>query len=404
MEYYKAKDYQKAFEIWSQMTNDEIGLCNAGIILLNRQLDIPNWQATALDLFTKSSQMGYSRAKYYCGRIYERYYGKEYYLKAANYYFSALREGEQRAFDALIDLAEKGNTEAQSFTALCYHSGTGTERNREKAEEWAMRAYSEGEQAVSGHILGDIFKAKKEYSKSFAFYKGAAKEGNDLVFGTLGDYYRTGLGTSKNYAEALNWYIKGAKAGHDDARFFLGTMRLKGMGCKKNKKEAIQLFNQIAEGNQATPICWVGHLYFLGHEGLKDRSYGLKLLNKAAELGSPLAYARLGKIYFLGDHVTQDYDLSFRYLSKAPNESLAQEYLGLCHYFGKGCPKDVEKAKQYFKLAIHNGNENARKYLDSNYELTPTSKWTIKKEGAGVLGSIISAIFGSIISSIGNED
>ena len=55
----------------------------------------------------------------------------------------------------------------------------------------------------------------------------------------------------------------------------------------------------------------------------------------------------------------RDYEHALTYYLKMPNNLEAIEKVGEYYYFGRGCEKDIEKARKYFKLAGDKGNNDA---------------------------------------------
>ena len=69
LDFYSNGDFQKAFDIWSGMTNNPEALCNAGVILYNNQLQIPNRWGRAYQLFKSVADLGNKKASYLCGQL-----------------------------------------------------------------------------------------------------------------------------------------------------------------------------------------------------------------------------------------------------------------------------------------------------------------------------------------------
>ena len=186
--------------------------------------------------------------------------------------------------------------------------------------------------------------------------------------------------------------------------YFLGMMHLKGMGCKINKEEALKCFSKVIESGNAQRIQEIAVYYYSQSYGIYDPQYAIKLWEYAAAKGHKTACTNLGILLYLGENIPQDYNRAYSLFKQAESVPEALEYLGLCHYWGHGCPKNEKLAKQYFISSLNSGNENARRYLTSGKDLRPYSKWDMKEKGAEVLGGAAAFLLGSFFSAIGSDD
>ena len=407
---YDAQQYQEAFDIWSRMDDSPEAMYNAGLILIKRLIVVSNHWNSAYNFFKKAIDLGdkhadyYANANYYLGLILKDKFGEKYYNDAVYRFHDAIMGGNKDAINSVIKLAELGNIEALSLLTWCYCYGHGTEKDRNEAEKWGLIAYDAGERYESLHCLGWIYREKGENEKAFRYLKESACSGNDADYGPLGDMYRQGLGTSVNYTEAIKWYSKGAEAGHEDARYYLGLMHLRGMGCKKNKEEALKCFSKVVDSGNADFIQAIALHYHSKSDGIYDPKYAIKLWEYAAAKGNKVACVNLGIVLYSGENIPQDYNRAYKLFKQAESEPVALEYLGLCHYWGHGCPKDEKLAKQYFVSSLNGGNEYARRYLTSDKDLRPYSKWDMKEKGAEIHGGAAAFLMGSIFSAIGGDD
>lgn len=406
VEYYNKEQYLEAYKIWSKMTDDSDALYFAAYILYKHNIGVEKRWNTAFNLFKASSELGNHKSTFYCGYLLEKVFGEKYYDSAFDYYYKALINEVENSLDGIKRLASLGGKTAQAFLGWAYRCGQyGFEKNYDMAEKWSILAFENGERYDAPEQLAWIYKANNDYSKALSFFKIAAEEGNDSVYGPIGDLYRWGrYGVRKNYTEALRWYDKGAETGHEDASFFLGYMHLKGMGCKKNKEKALQCFDAVVNGNDPQSICNLATVYYEGVEGIHDPHYAIKLLEKADMKGNTNASVLLGVILYEGENIIQDYAKAFELFEKAESNPRAQEYLGLCYCFGHGCKKNETLAKHYFLKSFRNGNKSASKYLTNDLDLKPYSKWDMNEKGAEIIGGAVSFIFGAILSSFGNND
>ena len=96
-----------------------------------------------------------------------------------------------------------------------------------------------------------------------------------------------------------------------------------------------------------------------------DMERAIKYYTKAAELGDDLAKSNLADIYRKGTNgVIRDMKKAFDlYLSC--HIPYAYYRVGEALEFGRGVEKDVEKAKQYYRVAYREGHPLARRKLQT---------------------------------------
>jgi TPR repeat protein len=78
---------------------------------------------------------------------------------------------------------------------------------------------------------------------------------------------------------------------------------------------------------------------------------GQSFMEMAAEQGIAPAQSLCGKIYALGDRsVPQNWTTAVKWWRKATEagEKLAQWYVGLCYYYGRGVDRDVARVMSWF--------------------------------------------------------
>ena len=83
-------------------------------------------------------------------------------------------------FDRTLELANNGNTVAQSNLGAMYQNGLGVAKNAKEAVKW---------------------------------YRKAAEQGDVLAQSNLAFMYANGHGVAENDAVAVNWYRKAAEQG-----------------------------------------------------------------------------------------------------------------------------------------------------------------------------------------------
>jgi TPR repeat protein len=111
--------------------------------------------------------------------------------------------------DSLMQVALKGNTQAQYNIGLCYENGLGVIPNQAEAVKW---------------------------------YRLAANKGKDYAQNTLGECYYKGMGVKQDYKQAIKWFRLASDLGNAKAQYNLGICYFKGQGVIQDNKHAYKLF------------------------------------------------------------------------------------------------------------------------------------------------------------------
>lgn len=159
------------------------------------------------------------------------------------------------SIQALLDLADKNDADAQYELAESYRTGTNTAENFTEALRW---------------------------------YRAAAELGLADAQNNLGAMYLAGMGTNKNPAEAAYWYLKAAEQNQIHAQFNLGMLCLLGNGVEQSDDNAAKWLQSAAEQGDLEAICQLGILYQLGH-GVEQNYVAAAELHTIAAIEGHLA-------------------------------------------------------------------------------------------------------------------
>jgi len=122
-------------------------------------------------------------------------------------------------FEKTLELAEKGDADAQLTLAEMYKEGENIEKDLKSAHKWYLKS---------------------------------ANQGNRVAEFWLGFAYKYGIdGAKQDYKEAAKWFKKGADQGEPHSQYYLGDMYLHGIGVDKNVTAALILYKAAAgNGNE----------------------------------------------------------------------------------------------------------------------------------------------------------
>ena len=114
-----------------------------------------------------------------------------------------------------LQLAERGNAQAQFNLGMMYENGQGVRQDDAEAVKW---------------------------------YRLAAEQGFAQAQSNLGVMYDNGQGVRQDYAEALRWYRKAAEQGVAEAQYNLGVMYDSGRGVRQDLHLSKEWFGKACDG------------------------------------------------------------------------------------------------------------------------------------------------------------
>jgi uncharacterized protein len=117
--------------------------------------------------------------------------------------------------DAIRNMAEAGNPDAQTKLGVMYATGLGMKKDKQEAARWYRKAADQGNPAG-------------QWNLAFMYVKG---EG----------------GLATDFVEARKLFEQAAEAGFPNAQYDLGVMLLDGLGGKQDQAEAKRWFQKAAD-------------------------------------------------------------------------------------------------------------------------------------------------------------
>lgn len=153
----------------------------------------------------------------------------------------------------LIDLAKKGDCEAQAQLGLYYVD----EKNYEEGILWLDKAAKRGN-ARAQNAMGFCFQqgwgVPRDYVQAVVYFREAADNGNVAAQRHLALCYEFGLGISQNLVHAFKWMSEAAKHGNCQAQISLGEYYEKGIGVDVNLDESLNWYYKAASKGDAQAI------------------------------------------------------------------------------------------------------------------------------------------------------
>jgi hypothetical protein len=152
--------------------------------------------------------------------------------------------------DEIVKKAESGDAGAQAMLASFYFSGSGLERNVEKAFQWSEKSAGQNNPeglVLYGILLMEGIGTQKNERMGFEQIKKAADLKYVTAQVTLGNCLFNGTGTTKDYVEAAKWFEKAAQAGNPQGQAMIGLCYAYGLGVEKNEGKAMVWYRKAAE-------------------------------------------------------------------------------------------------------------------------------------------------------------
>ena len=298
-----------------------------------------------LNALTQLAEQGNADAQYRLGTMYKEGKGMpQDYVRACQWYAKAAAQGHDAGLNALTQLAERGHADAQYRLGTMYKEGRGVPQDDGRACQWYAKAAAQG------------------YDAGLSDLKQFAEQGNAEAQFRLGDMYKKGKGVPQDSDMACQWYAKAAAQGHD---------------------AGLNALKQLAEQKNATAQYRLGDMYKKGKGLPRDDDRACQWYAKAAatfkiaaKQGYVDAQLRLGDMYKEGRGVPQDDGRACQWYAKAAaqghNAGLnaltqlaeqgnadAQYCLGCMYRKGEGLLQDYDLARRWFEKAIAQGHADA---------------------------------------------
>lgn len=271
----------------------------------------------------------------------------------------APEEGEVTT-EHLLDLAQKGDAEAQLALGGRYLYGEGVPEDNDQAEHWLKKAAAQGELDAAG-LLGIIYltvEEKRDTAQGRTLLKKAA-DANDMfaAIWALLLYEGEGYGVARDVDEAFNYASKGAEAGDADSKALLAMLYYHGEGCEQDIDKALELNKEALKEDSMLAQSLMARMYYFGDVVEEDSQKAFAMAQNASEAGETSAMGLLAVQYYSGDGVEEDLEKAeawARRASDAGNE-FGHFVLAKLYYEGSVVPRHLPMAWAYATMAKDKG-------------------------------------------------
>ena len=415
VEYYSADSAFELGIIYSY--NDECKDAEKGIFYLDMAIEEENHRAMsekayilinkenadkkdideAKMLFEKAMELGNDYAPYRLGLATEKgEFGEEpNYAKALELYELAAERGSvlgmeaaghyyrlnyvnedegngAKAVEYFQKAIERNSNYSRVELALCHETGTGTEKNYQKAfdlyEQAAQNGYPFANLKMAYYYEDGLIGEKEDLAKALENFQKAAD--NDLAEGmyNVGRFYRYAVGLPENPQLAIENFLKASEGGDGQAMIEMAAIyEYEYGGYEFDAQKAMDYMQQAADMGYPYAQYKVGYYHYYGLIE-QDIKKGMEWFNKSYERGYPYAALMLGNYYLYNHGGEKEYDKAFEYYKFAEERNCMNEGLGICYEFGFGVEENNTEAIKYYNLAAEKDNVAAKYRLGLCYK------------------------------------
>ena len=291
--------------------------------------------------------------------------------------WGGVTKNQAEAVELYRKAAEQGYAVAQDNLGNCLYSGRGCAEDKAEAFKWYKKA-AEQNVANAQNMVGRYLEegwggVTKNQAEAVEWYRKAANNKDVTAQYNLANCLLFGHGCDSDAEEAVKWYRKGAERGDEHAKIAIVRLALKNGSLKHEDNYSINNLGPIFEiakgGNEYAQYIIADKLYY-GKDCLVNREEAIKWYELAAEKGHEDARKKLKNLSIeVQDYseANQDKNTSneLTNLRKIAEQGdvVAQNDLGNCLYYGRGCDKNLYEAVEWYRRAAEQGYDKAQNNL-----------------------------------------
>lgn len=271
----------------------------------------------------------------------------------------------------IIELAKKGDANAQNIVGSWYYRGEHVEKDYKQALQMFARSAQQGNIQAIGNMglcyqMGNGI--EKDSIRAIQLYDRSVKGGNKALIAQqtrLADNgnvfsnvymalcYQNGTGVDKDADKAIDYYIKAGEKNSVDAQREVALLYMN----TRRPNEAAPWFKRGADNGDLSSTYYYGKLLHDGNGIQKDEQLGFIYLQRAAEAGFTQGQFEVGNCFYNGEGITKNLDLAAQWYKKAAvKESAgAQWSLGNCYVNGEGVERNYDEAIYWLSKATTKG-------------------------------------------------
>lgn len=265
---------------------------------------------------------------------------------------------EEKNFSACEILAKQGDDKALLVLGRFYETGTGIEKNIEKAEQ-IYRHLADKNDPDGFNQLAMLKEDQGKKQEAILLYQRAIELGSSSANYNLGLLYKH----NKNYSKAKEMFEIAIKNDNSSsAMMSLGDLYRHGNDVEKNMELAEKWYRASMQSGNYFAITRLGMLY----GELEKYDEAIKYYQEAIKKGDPAAMNSLGLLYQHGFGLKRDINKAAKLYQDAVNKDGIGGLvnLGLMYEEGLGVPKNDKKAIELYTRAYQLGYTDIQLRID----------------------------------------
>ena len=261
--------------------------------------------------------------------------------------------------DELLELAQKGDPQAQAAVGAMYYDGDGFPKDTGKAVEWLKKG-SDGGNTEAKTLLGliRIFEdgfTDPDQGIDLLREISSVPEADPELQGLLARLLYDGelWGIERDLDECAKWAEKAAEGDDPDGMGLLALLYYFGEGMDEDDEKAFKLAEEAAAENSSHGKAALAWMHYEGVAADEDLEKARLLALDAAEQEESLAQGLLAFMYLKGDGVEADADSAEGWARRAAEQGneFGWFVLGSLYLSGSGVEQDLPAAWAYLDMA-----------------------------------------------------
>lgn len=285
-----------------------------------------------------------------------------------NLYFSG--SGAEKNLEKAIELlkkAAKKSKEGKFYLGrhYIYNSETGTDVK--KGIDLLEKAAADGSSDALFELANMYYNGnliEKDFDKTKKYIRKAADMGNVDAQFAIANMFFDGEIVEKDYKQAFKWFAYAAVQGSKDAQFSLGMCYENGLGVEQDLRAAFKWVKESAKDNETKFLKVLACYYLNGIGTISNFKLGTEILKKIAKDGDSEIQGILANLY-IGKKQDEE-AFYWAKMAAESNDPKGQFILGVMYYNGWYVEENKDIGLLWLKKSVDNDFEDAIDWIKKN--------------------------------------
>ena len=273
------------------------------------------------------------------------------------------------AFAIFKELAIKYNhLNGIKWYAHCLRAGYGVDIDLKAGEKYISIAADMGDNYCIATRYTSAYKGEKNLEKAHEYIIKAYEEGDPCAMNAIGYNYNYGIGVIKNKSMAFSWFNKACEWGDISAINNLANMYRNGEGVNVDISKVITLYEEAISFGDSCAMCNMAEIYNNGKYGMVNLEKTLYYYKLSAQKKYSPAMNKLGDFYSIG--TMKDDSLAFYWHQEAADLGDTNSMIALAKFYMigiRGVSKNNEMMIKLLEKSANLGNKIAMHALGMIY-------------------------------------